>query len=121
MIIPVIIGVISGIISGMGIGGGTILIPGLTIFMNVNQHNAQGVNLLYFIPTAVIALAVHFKNKAVDVKTAIPIMISGTAGAAGGAALAGIISASVLRKFFGVFLFAMGIYEIFKKKQQEKR
>jgi len=121
MILAVLIGVFSGVISGMGIGGGTILIPALSIFLNVNQHNAQGINLLYFIPTAVVALFVHFKNKSLDFKTAIPIILSGVAGAAGGAIVAGVISAQTLRKFFALFLFAMGLYEIFKKKKQEKR
>ncbi|MBE7038952.1 MAG: sulfite exporter TauE/SafE family protein [Ruminococcaceae bacterium] len=118
--IAALIGAFSGIVSGMGIGGGTILIPALSIFLNINQHNAQGVNLLYFIPTAVVALFVHFKNKSLDFKTALPIILSGVAGAAGGAIVAGVMSADILRKFFAIFLFAMGLYEIFKKKKQEK-
>ncbi|AEF17473.1 protein of unknown function DUF81 [Thermoanaerobacterium xylanolyticum LX-11] len=58
-----IIGFLSGIIGGMGIGGGTILIPSLTIFANIEQHMAQSVNLLSFIPTATIALLYHLKQK----------------------------------------------------------
>ena len=53
------IGFFSGIISGMGIGGGTILIPALLFLTEVNQQQAQGVNLIYFIPTAVVALIAH--------------------------------------------------------------
>jgi len=119
MILAVIAGFLSGIISGMGIGGGTILIPALTIFLNIGQHTAQGINLLYFIPTAVIALIVHFKNKTVDLKIAVPIMVTGVFGAAGGAFLASIIKASLLRKFFAIFLLGMGIYEIFKKDKKK--
>ena len=118
MIFGALAGFLSGIISGMGIGGGTVLIPALTIFLNVAQHEAQGINLLYFIPTAAIALVVHFKNKAVDLKIAFPIMISGVFGAAGGALLAGITDAGMLRKFFAIFLFCMGIYEILKKEKK---
>ena len=118
MIFAVLAGFLSGIISGMGIGGGTILIPALTIFLNIAQHNAQGINLLYFIPTAIIALIVHFKNKAVDLKIAFPIMVAGVFGAGGGALLAGIIEAGMLRKFFAVFLLCMGIYEILKKEKK---
>ena len=47
----IFIGIIAGIITGMGMGGGSILILILTMFMNVNQHVAQGANLIYFIPT----------------------------------------------------------------------
>ncbi len=119
MILASIIGIISGVISGMGIGGGTILIPALTIFMGINQHIAQGVNLLYFLPTAAVALIIHFKNKNVDFKVALPIMISGLFGAAGGAMLSNGISSDFLRKLFAVFLFAMGIYEFLKKSKTD--
>ena len=44
-----LIGLVSGIISGMGIGGGTILIPALSIFFDYEQHTAQNFNLIYFI------------------------------------------------------------------------
>ena len=50
-----IFGFLSGIISGLGIGGGVILIPLLAIFTSLSQHQAQGINLAYFLPTAVAA------------------------------------------------------------------
>ena len=100
MIFGVLAGFFSGIISGMGIGGGTVLIPALTIFLNVAQHNAQGINLLYFIPTALIALVVHFKNRAVDLKVAFPMMLTGVFGACGGAMLASVMEATLLKKLF---------------------
>ena len=62
----IIAGIISGIISGMGMGGGIILIPVLTIFLGFSQKVAQGITLLYFIPTAVFALIVHIKNKTIE-------------------------------------------------------
>ena len=63
MILEILTGFLSGIISGMGIGGGTILIPALSLFLNINQHTAQGVNLLFFIPTAIVALFIHKKKR----------------------------------------------------------
>ena len=80
-IILFIIGLASGIVSGMGIGGGAILIPALVIFINPEQHIAQSVNLLFFIPTAVIALIVHITKRRIDFKIAISIIISGFIGA----------------------------------------
>ena len=56
-------GFLSGIIGGMGIGGGTILIPIMTIFLGFDQKTAQAVNLIYFIPTAITALTIHVKNR----------------------------------------------------------
>lgn len=55
-------GLLAGIVSGMGIGGGAILIPVILWVTDVTQQQAQGVNLLYFLPTAAVALVTHVKN-----------------------------------------------------------
>jgi uncharacterized membrane protein YfcA len=110
-----IIGLLSGVISGMGIGGGAILIPALVLFVNVDQHIAQSVNLIFFIPTSIISLFVHIKNKRVDIKTALPIIATGLAGAFAGSKLAAATEGEVLGKWFGIFLLAMGGYEFFRK------
>ncbi len=114
MFVQIITGLFSGIISAMGIGGGTILIPSLTMFSNINQHIAQGVNLLFFIPTAITALIIHKKNGNLEIKTAIPLILWGLIGASCGSFLALSLKAEILRKIFGIFLFIMGGYEIFK-------
>ena len=113
------IGFFSGIIRGMGIGGGTILIPALLFLTEVNQQQAQGVNLIYFIPTAVVALITHRKNGTLDLKTAKPLALLGLAGAAAGAFLAVSLESEILKKLFGCFLLLMGLSEIFKKKKGE--
>lgn len=110
------VGFFSGIISGMGIGGGTILIPALLLLTDVNQHQAQGVNLIYFIPTALTALAAHQKAGNISWKTAKPLALLGLAGAAAGALLAVSLKAELLRRVFGGFLMLMGLSEIFKRK-----
>ena len=109
------IGVISGIISGMGIGGGAILIPAVTMLYDINQQQAQNVNLIYFIPTAVIALITHFKNGNIEKSVLKKLIIYGMLGAVAGSLIAVNISADLLRRLFGFFLAAMGIYEFFKK------
>ncbi len=116
MIIAVLAGFISGIISGMGIGGGAILIPVLVFVLNVNQHTAQSINLLYFIPTAIIALIVHIKNKSIDFRIAASIILFGVLGAIIGSHFAVSVSSDVLKKLFGIFLFFMGMHEIIKKR-----
>jgi len=110
----VIIGFFSGIISGMGIGGGAILIPALILLGSVTQQTAQGINLLYFLPTAAISLLVHIKNKRVELKTAGILGASGVLGAIGGSLLAVKLSGELLGKLFGGFLLLIGIYEIYK-------
>jgi hypothetical protein len=115
LILLFLTGLFSGIISGMGIGGGTILIPALVLLVNPGQHIAQSVNLLFFIPTAIIALIVHIKKKRIDFKMAMPIILFGLAGAFAGSKLAMSLPGNSLKKWFGLFLLLMGIYELFIK------
>ncbi|MBR2916671.1 MAG: sulfite exporter TauE/SafE family protein [Clostridia bacterium] len=110
--LDVLIGFISGIISGMGIGGGAILIPALVLLRSVPQQTAQGINLVYFIPTAICALIVHIKNKNVEIKSALIMGGTGAIGAVLGSYIARGMEDGILRKFFGVFLLFIGIYVI---------
>jgi hypothetical protein len=111
-----IIGLLSGIISGMGIGGGAILIPSLVFFSSLKQQEAQGINLMVFVPVAIVALIVHAKEKNIDFKYAKWIILGGIGGAMIGSLLAMKINPDSLRKYFGIFLLFIGIYEFFKKK-----
>lgn len=117
MILLVAVGFFSGIISGMGIGGGTILIPALALFSGLDQKMAQSVNLLYFIPTALVALYFHKKNHQIQTDVLKPIILFGLVGALCGAFIAVSLSAELLRKLFGGFLFVMGVMEFFKKEK----
>ena len=69
--IEILIGMISGIVSGTGMGGGTILIFLLTFMMGIEQHVAQATNLIFFIPTSIVAIIINIKNKNIDLKLAI--------------------------------------------------
>ncbi len=117
----VIIGVISGVISGMGIGGGTVLIPALVIFFNMSQQTAQTINLIYFIPTAIMALIIHFKKGTVEKKLLFKIILFGLISAGIASFLAVKINSEVLKKMFGVFLFIMGILEFLKKDYKKSK
>ena len=108
-----IIGFISGIVSGMGMGGGTILILLLSIFMNLDQHQAQAINLVFFIPTAISAIVIGIKNKNIQWKLAIPIVIAGIIGAAISAKISTKMDVGLLRKLFGIFLLIIACYEIY--------
>jgi uncharacterized membrane protein YfcA len=111
----ILTGLLSGIISGMGIGGGVILIPSLVLFSEVAQIQAQGVNLVVFIPSAIIALITHKKEGNLDSKYNKKIIIGGIIGALVGSIIAIKIEEDNLRRYFGIFLLAVGIYEFFKK------
>lgn len=111
--IEIAAGFLSGIISGMGIGGGMILIPALVFFLLLPQVEAQAINLWYFLPTAIIAIVLHIKNKNIELKKAAWIIACGLPSAALGAYCATCISRGVLGKLFGVFLAIFGIKEVY--------
>jgi len=113
-----ITGFLAGTISGMGIGGGALLIPALGIFFGMGQQSAQSINLLYFIPTAAIAVFTHRKKGNIETKGLLKLVLFGLIGATIGASLAIRIDAEILKRVFGFFLLAMGTIEIFKKKEK---
>lgn len=117
MLIAALSGFAAGIIGGMGIGGGTILIPVLTLFLGLGQKEAQSTNLLFFIPTALSALYVHIKNKRIQLKKAAVLIAAGVIGAALGAVAANYMEGDLLRKLFAVLLIVFGFRELFKKQE----
>lgn len=99
-----------GMIGGMGMGGGIILIPVLTLLLGVPQHSAQGLNLVAFLPMAIFALIAHIKQKRVDFKLALILCLGGLAGALLGAYIVTLIDGALLKKLFGGFLLLLGVW-----------
>ena len=120
----ILIGIISGIVTGLGMGGGSILILFLTMFMFVNQHTAQAANLIFFIPTSISAIYVYFKNKNVEPKVGLKLLYTVIIGAIAGSYLTKYIESASLKKYFGMFILWVGIIDIIltiKNKIKEKR
>ena len=121
--IKILIGIVSGIVSGTGMGGGTILIFMLTVVCNIDQHIAQATNLIFFIPTSIMAIIVNLRNKNINLKLGIYIAIFGILGAIIGANIAIYTDVNMLKKYFGGFLVIIvfhEIYSIFKEYKNEK-
>ncbi len=126
----ILIGIVAGIVSGTGMGGGTILIFLLSFLLGIEQHIAQATNLIFFIPTAIVAIIVNLKNKNIDKKLGIIISVFGILGAIIGANLSIHMEVGILKKGFGIFLAIIAMNEIYsifklyrkqyKKKQKEK-
>ena len=116
----VLIGLLSGIVSGTGMGGGTILIFLLGTILGIEQHTAQATNLIFFIPTSIVAIIVNMKNKNIDTKLAIIISIFGILGAIIGANISINMDVHSLRKYFGYFLIAIAIHEIYSIVKEDK-
>lgn len=104
-----LIGFTGGMLGGMGMGGGTLLIPLLTLLMGVEQHTAQLCNLLCFLPMATFALPVHFRNGLIDKDGLFSLIFSSSVTAIACSLLSSLLPAVLLRKALGVFLFGLGI------------
>lgn len=109
----IIFGILSGIVAALGMGGGTILILLLGIFTEIGQHFIQGINLVVFIPTSIVAILMNIKNKTINYKQALPIIILGIVGAFLGSFLAFKFDNRILKKLFGIFLLIIAILETY--------
>lgn len=119
-LLPLLIGFGTGILSAWGVGGGTLLLLCMTLFLGVDQSTAQGINLLYFLPTAGMGLIWHRKNGLLEkdvLRQAIPL---GTVAAIAAAWIATSVDTAVFRKPFGVYLLLTGVMTLFQTKKSDK-
>ncbi len=114
--VALLAGLFSGIIGAMGLGGGAVLIIYLSLFTDMPQLKAQGVNLLFFIPTAVAAVTVYGIKKQIKWKIVLKVALWGLLGAAVGIYFADLLGGKLTSKLFGGLLVIMGVIEIFSKK-----
>jgi len=112
--IEILIGFISGIVSGTGMGGGTILILCLSIFLGIDQKISQATNLIFFIPTSIAAICINIKQKNINSKVSKIIIVCGIIGAVIGATIAKNMNTKILKKSFGIFLGFIAVHEIYK-------
>ncbi len=117
----IIAGVLSGLLGAMGLGGGGVLILYLTLFENVPQLKAQGINLMFFIPCALVATVVYYFKKQISPKSLLPYIAAGLAGAVIGTYVSGALGTDLMRKLFGgALVFDGGVKEVFFKRQKTK-
>lgn len=112
-LIYLLTGFLAGVPGGMGMGGGTILIPILTIFLDVKQKIAQSANLVSFIPMAIIAVIIHYKNGLIKKQGLLTLILSAVVFAVSGGLLAKFVDGKVLQKIFGGFLILTSIFAFF--------
>ncbi len=92
----------------------------LTAVENMAQESAQGINLLYFLPTAAVSLYFHRKNKLLKTKVILPAVLVGSITAALTAWVARDMDMELLRKLFGGFLLLVGLRELFYRERKAK-
>ena len=103
--IALLVGIVAGVLSGLlGIGGGAVMVPAMTLLMGLSQHVAQGTSLLVIIPTAISGSITHYRMGNIRLPTAAWLAVGGVLGAVAGAALALASSDELLRAVFGTYL-----------------
>ena len=107
-------GAAGGLLGGMGMGGGTALIPLLTLFCGVEQRAAQGVNLLSFLPMSAAALFVHQRDGLLKREGAVSFALPALVTSFAFSLLAARLPSLVLRTGFGCFLMILGIFRLGK-------
>ena len=118
-IIPFLCGLGASILSAWGVGGGTLLLLVMTLFLDVDQRTAQGINLLYFLPAGLTALPAHLKNGYVEKGLLFPAISAGLLCAALASWAATALDVDLLRKLFGGFLILIGLSELFGREKEE--
>lgn len=108
---------LSGVAGALGIGGGGILIIYLAAICNMEQLQAQGINLLFFIPCGIIAVALHSLAGRIKWKKALTYLVGGIPGALIGVWCASFIGTGWLGKIFAVLLLYLGVKSIFAKEK----
>lgn len=116
-----LIGFASAFVASMGLGGGGVLMLYLSAFTNISQLKAQGINLIFFLPIGLASIITHLKNRLINIKVALFMVIGAVPFAALGASLSPLVSQDLLRKILAVFLMFLGAREFvnsFKKKER---
>ena len=113
--VSLIIGTVLGFLAGLGTGGGSLLILWLTFVLGMDSSEARTINLLFFLPAAVISTLFRWKQGRVDLKRLLPAMIAGCICAGIFAFIAMNLHLTVLKKLFGGMLLATGCRELFSK------
>lgn len=110
----ILFGFMAGIFGGLGMGGGTLLIPLLTIFLGFEQKLCQGINLVSFLVMALFSLIIHYKNGFIQTKGILPLIFAGVVFSVIGSFIAVHAPSKVLKIAFGTFLCVLSVIETIK-------
>lgn len=113
--VALVVGSVLGFLAGLGVGGGSLLILWLTLAVQMDYPQARFINLLFFLPAAVISSLFRWKQGSLDLKKVLPGIFAGCIAAAICTWLGSRIETDLLKKFFGGLLLLTGIRELLYK------
>ena len=107
-----LVGTALGFLSGLGVGGGSLLMLWLTLALGQPQESARILNLMFFVPCALIATLFRRKQSRPDWHLAIPAILAGLVGAVLGNILSPMLDLALLKKSLGLLFIVCGIREL---------
>lgn len=116
--LTIIISVALGILSGLGVGGGSLLMIWLTLVQQMDYVTAKYLNLLFFLPPALISTLINLIQKRLSFKTVFPAALAGSLAVILFTWLSNGWNVELLRKLFGAMLLCTSIRELCYKSKQ---
>lgn len=119
--VVLIIGTALGFLAGIGVGGGSLLILWLTLVLGMDHPQARIINLLFFLPSAIVASFFRWKQGKLEIKKVLPAIIVGCIAAGVCSFLSSSMDIALLQKLFGGLLILTGIRELLYKPRTQKQ
>jgi uncharacterized membrane protein YfcA len=116
--VALIMGTALGFLSGLGVGGGSLLMLWLTAVAGADHSHARIMNLMFFVPCALIATWFRWRKSRPDGPVALSAVLGGLAGAVLGNLLHARLELSLLRKALGGLFLICGIKELFYRRRE---
>jgi hypothetical protein len=105
MIEAVLLGLLAGVVAGLlGVGGGAVFVPALTVFLGLTQLEAVSTSLLAIVPVAVVGAARQRAYGNLHLRVGLTIGVLAVGGAAAGVALANVLPERALEVGFAMLL-----------------
>ena len=117
--VAMVVGIGLGFLSGLGVGGGSLLIIWLTIVLGTDPLTARSINLLFFIPSALIVCFLRVKQKQMHIKPLLPAILAGCTAAGIFSWISTTVDIDILNKLFGTVLIAAGLRELFYREKKK--
>ena len=120
LIFPMLLGTVLGILAGLGVGGGSLLMLWLTAVAGMSHVDARTINLLFFLPCALIASFFRWRQGAVHIRAVLPAVAAGCICAIAGTFISRQIHLELLKKLFGGLLIVTGLREILYRRRKPR-
>ena len=114
------VAIVLGFLAGLGVGGGSLLMLWLTSVINMDYAVAKTVNLLFFLPTALITTLFHKKQRSVNIRKILPAVLCACMAAAGFSYVGKHMDTHLLKKLCGGSLIIIGLRELFYRPRNPK-